>query len=55
MMPMEAWESMTPCERNGISGNCGMECRALHDGDCENEEMLEEWETLTEEGMEVEE
>lgn len=33
---------MTPCEQNGINGNCGMDCPALIDGDCENEEMLAE-------------
>ena len=41
---MEMWESMTPCERSGISGSCGMDCKALRDGDCEDEEMLSEWE-----------
>jgi hypothetical protein len=31
---------MDPCMREGISGNCGPDCRALLDGYCENEEEM---------------
>jgi hypothetical protein len=31
---------MSDCEREGIAGNCGPDCRALQDGECPNEEMV---------------
>ena len=39
---------MTPCERNGISGTCGVGCYALREGDCEDEEMIDMWENYDE-------
>ncbi len=36
----------TPCEVNGMLGTCGMECKALQDGDCEDQERLSEWENF---------
>ena len=35
--------SMTSCEVCGINGNCGLECPALIDGECYNDEMNEEY------------
>lgn len=33
---------MTECEREGISGNCGMNCTVFRDGECEEPyEILE--------------
>lgn len=28
------YEHMTPCERIGIAGGCGLECYILLEGDC---------------------
>jgi hypothetical protein len=33
---------MSGCEREGIAGNCGPDCRVLLKGGCENGEMLAE-------------
>jgi len=41
---MEVVAGMSPCEICGILGTCGMDCKALQDGDCENEERSAEWE-----------
>jgi len=38
----------TPCEISGMLGMCGMECKALREGDCKDPERLAEWEDFDE-------
>ena len=42
-MPLEMFPGMSKCEVCGLIGTCGMDCKALHDGECEDEEMLAVW------------
>lgn len=37
---------MSGCEIVGISGNCGIDCPVLLNGDCEDDEMNTEWNAI---------
>lgn len=34
------YANMTPCERIGIAGGCGIECEIFKDGECPSEDIL---------------